>query len=57
MKYAKEEKLRARLEFLTEKPILLPPRQRTTRYAPVIGHPNTSHVWMLRQWLETRNTR
>ena len=21
-------------------------------YAPVIGHPNTSHAWMLRQWLE-----
>jgi hypothetical protein len=20
-------------------------------YAPVIGHPNTSHAWMLRQWL------
>jgi pimeloyl-ACP methyl ester carboxylesterase len=21
-------------------------------YAPVIGHPNASHAWMLRQWLE-----
>ena len=21
-------------------------------YAPVIGHPNTSHAWMLKQWLE-----
>jgi hypothetical protein len=21
-------------------------------YAPVIGHPNRSHGWMLRQWLE-----
>ena len=21
-------------------------------YAPVIGHPNTSHAWMLRQWLD-----
>ena len=21
-------------------------------YAPVIGHPNADHVWMLRQWLE-----
>jgi pimeloyl-ACP methyl ester carboxylesterase len=22
-------------------------------YAPVIGHPNPSHAWMLRQWLDT----
>jgi len=56
------EKLPCTLDFFDvhgRPAFLIRPKGQTTTsptpwvwYAPVIGHPNTSHTWMLHQWLE-----